>query len=160
MGVGFATLLAFGALGLPSARRSLVHPPKPSALVLGGLLGLALLIPGVLLAGAGARAGSWMLPPALLLAWAPAVTLVAFAEEVALRALVQPAARQAWGPTPAILFAAAGFALLHLPLYGPGALPLDFGVGILIGALRERTGSVAACGLTHALADLGSWWLP
>jgi hypothetical protein len=25
--------------------------------------------------------------------------------------------------------------------------------------LRERTGSVAGCGLAHAVADIGFWWV-
>jgi membrane protease YdiL (CAAX protease family) len=94
------------------------------------------------------------------IAWAPLVTLIAIGEEVALRAWMQPVARRVMGPTAAIVVVAAVFAAIHAPIYGWVALPLDLGVGILVGCLREYTRSVAACALAHVVVDVGHWWLP
>ena len=159
-GVVFAGMLAVPVLLAPAARGALQGHPRGWTLVMGAGLGLALLAPGVLLRAGGLRGAGESLPPSLLAAWAPAVCLVGVAEEAALRAGLQPLLRRATGAAPAIVGTAAVFAVLHLPLYGLAALPLDLGVGILIGCLRERTGSVAACALAHVVADLGAWWLP
>lgn len=101
-----------------------------------------------------------ILPHGYALAWVPLVALVSAGEETFLRGWMQPLASQAWGPGLAIVFVGAIFAAIHAPLYGWIALPLDLGVGILIGCLREYSDSVAACALAHFLADLGHWWLP
>jgi membrane protease YdiL (CAAX protease family) len=84
---------------------------------------------------------------------------VAPAEELFLRGLVQPLLRRTVGAGGAILVAAILFAAIHLPAYGWSAMPLDLGVGLLLGWLREETRSVAACITAHTLADLGSWFL-
>jgi membrane protease YdiL (CAAX protease family) len=159
-GVAFAAVLLVPALLAPRLRARLRRPPKPAALVLGGAMGAVLLVPGAWLLATGHHPPSAAIPPLLLAAWAPAVLLVAAAEEIALRAGIQPWLTSALGPAPAIVITAAVFAALHYPLYGAGALPLDLGVGLLIGALRQFTGSVAASWLAHAVADLGAWWLP
>ena len=106
-------------------------------------------------AGPGAYLSS-----AYAIGWAPLMAVIAAGEEVALRGWLQPLARQTIGPTAAIVAMAGVFAAIHLPIYGWVALPLDFGVGILFGSLREYTGSVAACAFAHFLVDAGHWWLP
>lgn len=157
-GLAFASLAGLPPLALPSVRAQLAGFPQSRSLGLGTGLGITFLVPGLALRAWGAPQ---LFPdPSSLTTWVPAITAVAISEEVALRALIQPAARAAWGATPAIVFTALVFAVLHLPLYGPAALPLDLGVGLLIGLLRERTGSVAACATAHAIADIGSWFLP
>jgi membrane protease YdiL (CAAX protease family) len=100
------------------------------------------------------------LPSSYAITWAPLMALIATGEEVALRAWMQPLARRLLGPTAAILCAAAVFAAIHAPIYGWVALPLDLGVGILVGCLREYTRSVASCALAHFVVDIGHWWLP
>lgn len=160
VGIAFAAALVVPALALPSVRRRLRPALNPRALGLGGAVGLSLLLPGAWLRLAGLHAAGEVLPMALFAVWGPAVCLVAAGEEVALRAVIQPGVRERLGPGPAIVLTGAVFALMHYPLYGGGALLLDLGVGILIGCLREATRSVAACGVAHALADLGAWWLP
>ena len=159
-GALFAAALLAPALAVPAIRARLQRPPAPRSLVLGAALGLALLLPGAILRAAGHHTATEVLPAPLLAAWAPAVMLVAAAEEVALRAGLQPWLRSALGPGPAIVATAAVFAAIHYPLYGAAAMPLDLGVGLLIGCLREYTGSVSACWLAHAVADAGAWWLP
>jgi membrane protease YdiL (CAAX protease family) len=127
------------------------------AIAAGACLGIALLIPGSL---AGHRA----LPPALwegslFAPWSAATALVVVGEEVFLRARLQPLLRSALGPGWAIWLVATAFALAHAPLYGGGAIPLDLGVGLLVGGLREWTGRVAPSVLAHGIADLGWWFL-
>jgi membrane protease YdiL (CAAX protease family) len=156
----FASLLLLGSLGLPSVRQRLRGLPENRSLVLGAALGAALLIPGLWMLLHGVVGPDAYLSSTFAVAWAPLVALIAIGEEVALRAWMQPLARQAWGPTAAIVFAAAVFAAIHAPIYGWVALPLDLGVGILIGCLREYTRSVAACALAHFIVDIGHWWLP
>lgn len=153
-------MLLAPALLAPRFRRRLARPPRAWALAAGGGLGLLLLLPGAWLLAGGHHTATSLLPLATLGTWAPAVLLVATAEEVALRAGIQPWLRRALGPAPAIVLAAGVFAGLHYPLYGAAAMPLDLGVGIMIGALRQYTGSVSACCLAHGIADLGAWWLP
>ena len=156
----FAGLLLVGSLALPAVRQRVHGLPGIRSLELGAALGTALLIPGLWMRLHGVVAPEAYLSSTYAIAWAPLVALIAIGEEVALRAWMQPLARQAWGPTAAIVFAAAVFAAIHAPIYGWVALPLDVGVGILIGCLREYSGSVAACALAHFLVDIGHWWLP
>jgi membrane protease YdiL (CAAX protease family) len=63
------------------------------------------------------------------------------------------------GPPGAILLTAALFAAMHVANYGVAAIPLDLGVGIGLGLLRELTGRVGGCVAAHVIADLGSWWI-
>jgi len=156
----FAILLLVGSLALPGVRQGLRGRPTNRSLALGVGLGAMLLIPGMWMRLRGVAGPEAYLSSTFATAWAPLVGLVATGEEVALRGWMQPLARRAWGPPGAILFVAAVFAAIHAPIYGWVALPLDFGVGILIGCLRDYTGSVASCALAHFVVDLGHWWLP
>jgi membrane protease YdiL (CAAX protease family) len=156
----FGGLLVLGSLAAPSVRRRLTGTPAPRSLALGAVGGAGLLIPGMWMRLHGIVGPGAYLSSAYALTWAPLVALMAVGEETALRAWVQPLARRAWGPTTAILYTAAAFAAIHGPVYGWVALPLDFGVGILIGCLREYTRSVSACALAHFVVDAGHWWLP
>jgi membrane protease YdiL (CAAX protease family) len=92
-------------------------------------------------------------------AWTVLVTLVAVAEEALLRGALFRSVESWLGPVAALLLTSAAFALLHLPLYGPGAMPLDFAVGLWLGALRLLTGGWAAPAAAHAVADLAAGWL-
>ncbi|HEV3232732.1 MAG TPA: CPBP family intramembrane glutamic endopeptidase [Candidatus Dormibacteraeota bacterium] len=129
------------------------------ALLLGVLLGLALLLPGALLLLSGAIPRGAGLAAAFP-GWAGAVLVVATAEEVLIRGVLQPRLATTAGAESAIVACALLFAAIHVPLYGVQALPLDLGAGLLIGWLRQRTGSVAACAAAHLVADLGGWFLP
>jgi hypothetical protein len=51
------------------------------------------------------------------------------------------------------------FALIHVPLYGWHVVPLDLGVGLLLGGLRLVTGGVTAPAAAHTIADVATWWL-
>lgn len=58
------------------------------------------------------------------------------------------------GPSVAVGGSAALFALVHLPSYGPAALPVDLAAGLLLGWQRWATGSWTSPALTHLLANL------
>ena len=91
--------------------------------------------------------------------WAVVVTVVAVAEEVLLRGVLWAAAERRHGTTSALLLTTVSFGLLHVPLYGLAALPLDLAVGLLLGGLRMASGGWAAPALAHTVADLAGWWL-
>ncbi|HLB77884.1 MAG TPA: CPBP family intramembrane glutamic endopeptidase [Candidatus Dormibacteraeota bacterium] len=115
--------------------------------------GLVLLLP-VMGAGASGRplSGFW--------GWGAAIVVIATLEEVVIRGRLQPAWTAEAGPVAGLLVTAAVFALIHLPRYGLGAMPLDFAVGLALGGLRAVTGRVAPCAIAHVIADWGAWfWL-
>ncbi len=169
-----ALLLRLGLAGVAKARDPLA----------GAMFGLALLI-GCAAAGwrpgrpgwrelAGGAGGALLLVALPILshlrhagaplgagftAWAPVVVLVALAEEALLRGVLWDALLTRRGPNAALAITTVAFALLHLPLYGPGVLPLDLAVGIILGGLRQATDGWWAPGLAHTAADLAGWWL-
>jgi len=91
--------------------------------------------------------------------WAVVVTGVALTEEAFIRGALWRAV-QAWrGEFTALVVTTVAFAVLHVPFYGPAALPLDLAVGLLLGGLRWVSGGIAAPATAHVLADLAGWWL-
>jgi membrane protease YdiL (CAAX protease family) len=62
------------------------------------------------------------------------------------------------GTFAAIVIGAIVFALIHLPRYGIGAMPLDAAVGLALGGLRALTGRVFPCAIAHTVADWGAWF--
>ena len=94
-----------------------------------------------------------------LLLWTPLVALVAVAEEIALRGALFRALLEAGGAPLAIALTSIVFGLIHVPLYGWGALPLDLAAGVLLGGLRLVSGGVTAPAVAHVLADLAGGWL-
>jgi membrane protease YdiL (CAAX protease family) len=171
---GLAVGLAFGmgllALALAGGAR-IQRPRSLRSSIAGGMLGGALLIAlallGMAVAGrlswAGMAAGPSVGPAAQVAAgfapWAAITVLVATAEELLLRGALFEATEHAWGAGVAVLATSLVFALIHVPLYGWHVVPLDLGVGLLLGGLRQVTGGVAAPAAAHAIADLATWWL-
>jgi membrane protease YdiL (CAAX protease family) len=88
--------------------------------------------------------------------WALAVVVVASAEELFLRGALFDALRS---PRVAVVVGAVCFALLHVPLYGWQAVPLDLAVGLVLGGLRVESGTPLAPAITHVGADLVGWFL-
>jgi membrane protease YdiL (CAAX protease family) len=142
MAVG-ALFLGVGAAAwwvpVPAPTRRL---PTATVLVIG--------VVGVILAaavtGAPARLpiGVWTLPTALL---------AAIAEELLFRRLAYGAlARRS--EALAIGMTATAFALMHVPLYGVSALPVDLGAGLLFSWQRWASGSWTVPAATHAVANL------
>ncbi len=92
------------------------------------------------------------------LPWAAVVTVVASAEELFLRGALYDATLR-WGTTVAIGSGAVLFALLHVPLYGWHVVPLDLAVGIVLGGLRQGTGTPVTPAITHVGADWVGWFV-
>jgi membrane protease YdiL (CAAX protease family) len=90
------------------------------------------------------------------LPWALAVVVVGGVEEVFLRGTLFDAVPR---PRVAVAVSALAFALLHVPMYGWGAVPLDLAVGVVLGGLRLEAGTAAAPVVTHVGADLVGWFL-
>lgn len=92
-------------------------------------------------------------------AWVLVTLVVACGEEAVLRGALFRVCLPSLGVVGTIFLTSAAFALVHLPFYGWGAMPLDFAVGVWLGGLRVASGSAAAPAIAHSLADLASWWL-
>jgi len=109
-----------------------------------GVMGAALLLVPVILLPA-----AWQWRAALFLPIAAA----SVAEELAVRGLVYGLLLPAGAPL-AIGGSACVFALMHLVAYGPAAVPLLLGAGVVLGYLRWVTGGLLAPGLAHALINV------
>jgi membrane protease YdiL (CAAX protease family) len=161
-GVGSAPAgLVFGALVLglallPGVRGALAPGPVRAPLVFGSAASAVLC--AVPLAVHLRRPGGGS-PLAQLPAWAAVVTLVAVAEEVLLRGVLWSAAERWRGSAAALVMTTAAFGLLHVPLYGWDALPLDLAAGLLLGGLRMAAGGWGSAAVAHTIADLAGWWL-
>lgn len=62
-----------------------------------------------------------------------------------------------WSPRAAVLGTAVLFGLVHVPMYGWRALPIDVAAGLVFGWQRWATGSWTAPGVTHALANVAQY---
>jgi membrane protease YdiL (CAAX protease family) len=92
--------------------------------------------------------------------WAVITAVVATLEEATLRGTLQQAWTREGGPLVGVVAGAVIFALIHLPSYGIGAMPIDLAVGLVLGGLRLLSGRVLPCAVAHTLADWGAWfWL-
>jgi len=155
-----ASGLVFAALVATTAVCTGWRPPRLTRTVVAtGCVGAGVLVVGPL----AVKVTGFGLQPAPPVAgfplWAAVVVAVAFSEEMVLRGPLFDDLEQRWGALWALGLTSMLFALLHFPLYGWRALPLDLAVGSVLGLLRLRTGSMAAPGIAHAAADLASWWL-
>ena len=125
--------------------------------ILLGVAGAAVLCAGPLAAHLQSPGGS--LPGDRLPVWAVVVTGVALTEEAFIRGALWRAVQVWRGEFTALVVTTVAFAVLHVPFYGPAALPLDLAVGLLLGGLRWVSGGIAAPATAHVLADLAGWWL-
>jgi membrane protease YdiL (CAAX protease family) len=91
--------------------------------------------------------------------WSAVVTTVAISEEAFLRGALWQAVAAWRGDLVALLVTTVAFALLHVPFYGWGIIPLDLAVGLLLGGLRMVGGGIAAPATAHLVADIAGWWL-
>jgi membrane protease YdiL (CAAX protease family) len=172
-GLAAAMALRLGAAGIDGPR------PVPAGLVFAAALMLlvaaagwkpgAVRVSAVLLGVLGACGlvlfPAWLVDSPSIVpldgfpAWAVVVSVVAIAEEILLRGALFDLVQPLWGAWGAATVAAIAFALLHVPLYGWGAVPLDLAVGLWLGGLRVLSNGVAAPAIAHTLADLSAWWL-
>jgi len=90
--------------------------------------------------------------------WAALAAIIATVEEIAIRGALYRRWAEEAGPVAAILAGAIVFALIHLPRYGWGAMPLDAAVGLALGGLRAITGRVLPAAVAHTIADWGAWF--
>jgi len=90
--------------------------------------------------------------------WAALAALIATLEEIAIRGALYKRWSDEAGPVAAIVIGAVVFALIHLPRYGLGAMPLDAAVGLALGGLRALSGRVLPCAVAHTIADWGAWF--
>jgi membrane protease YdiL (CAAX protease family) len=90
--------------------------------------------------------------------WAVIAAMVATLEETSIRGVLYRRWEGEAGTVAAIVVGAAVFALIHLPRYGLGAMPLDAAVGLALGGLRALTGRVWPCAVAHTVADWGAWF--
>ena len=90
--------------------------------------------------------------------WAAIAAVIATMEEIAIRGALYQRWFEEAGPGAAIVAGAVVFALIHLPRYGLGAMPLDAAVGLALGGLRVVTGRVMPCAIAHTIADWGAWF--
>jgi membrane protease YdiL (CAAX protease family) len=161
---GHSTFTAFGAgalfgvalLAVATAGGWQVQRPTLRAVLLGVAGGLILVIvPRVAHPGISLPIG---MRPEPFAAWALVTGLVVIAEEALLRGALLDAVRDAAGLPAAILVSSAAFALMHVPLYGWGVVPVDLAAGVWLAGLRLAGGGIAAPAVAHFLADLAGWW--
>jgi membrane protease YdiL (CAAX protease family) len=108
-----------------------------------------------LLAVTAARVAGAALPGPASAVGVGASLVAAVAEEALFRGVLQGALqRLRVGPVLAIGLPAALFALVHLPGYGPGSLPVNLAAGLLLGWQRHATGTWTVAAATHAAANL------
>ena len=117
-----------------------------------GLMVGAILLAPVVTGSFTARPASAFLPGAAIAA------VVATLEETSIRGVLYRRWEGEAGTVAAIIVGAAVFALIHLPRYGLGAMPLDAAVGLALGGLRALTGRVLPCIVAHTVADWGAWF--
>jgi len=155
---GGMALLAAGYLGLGflAVRVPLSLPVGEGERArAGGLPALPVLATGIVAVGlAAVLAGPAPGLPGGAAPTAVALDLIAAVAEEALfqRLLFGWLAR--WGVPLAVVGSAAAFALVHVPLYGSAALPVDFGAGLLFSWQRAATGRWTVPAATHAAANL------
>lgn len=138
---------AWSGSGAWAGRRSILLGAAGAVVLCAGPLAVHLHSPG------GA------LPGQRLPVWALVVTAVALTEEAFIRGALWDAVLGWRGEVAALAVTTVAFAVLHVPFYGPAALPLDLAVGLLLGGLRMVSGGIGAPATAHVLADLAGWWL-
>lgn len=140
-----AVVFAVGALGMLAP-----IPSRPAGRT-GRLSALAAVIVGTLTFTV-ARAIAAPLPTPATPFAVGATVLAAAAEEIFFRRLAYGWLAGA-GDVAAVVGAAALFALVHVPAYGPRVFPLDLAAGLLFGWQRWATGGWIAPAVTHAAAN-------
>ena len=160
IGAGFGAVLFVLAAAMWDERRPVVRSRVDARLLAAPLVGLFIGFMLVALAAAiRADAMPALRPAAPFAPWVAVTVIVAGAEEALLRGALFTTADRLAGPLVALVLTSALFAAMHLPFYGLAALPLDLGVGFVLGGLRLATRGIAAPIAAHVVADLATWWL-
>lgn len=141
----FAGIWAVGAWWpLPADRIGQVAPVGTAALVTAA---------GVAAFAAGRLVGGDRAPTPALAGYVVLNTLAAVAEEALFRRLVYDVL-SAYGSAIAVVGSAAAFALIHITVWGPWVLPIDFAAGLILSWQRKATGRWSVPAVTHAAANL------
>jgi membrane protease YdiL (CAAX protease family) len=148
-GLAFAILLAALAVACQAK-------PHLSWRIAGIGVGVGVILVAPAALHMGVRAS---LPASGFPVWALLTAVVAGAEEAFLRGALFDAVQRRHSADAAVVVAAIAFAALHVPLYGWHVVPLDFAVGLVLGATRLVAGTWTAPAIAHVGADLGGWWL-
>jgi membrane protease YdiL (CAAX protease family) len=129
---------------VPAAR--LDGRPSTAPVVAAALVGIGAVVVAALAAGPSI--------PVSVPAWAPAMNaLAAIGEEALFRRTAFGWLAQ-FGPVAAVVATAVLFALVHVPVYGASALPVDLGAGLLFGWQRAVSGTWTVPATTHVVANL------
>ena len=139
-------LLVYGAIAVASA--PLARTDEPVRLHPAQVGGIGLLT--VLIAAAAAGPSAPLPGAALVL---PLSLAAAISEEMLLRGVAYSELNR-WGPAAAVAGSALLFAVIHLPAYGPAAMPVDLGAGLLFSWQRWASGSWKIPAATHAAANI------
>jgi membrane protease YdiL (CAAX protease family) len=84
---------------------------------------------------------------------------IAPAEELLFRGVLYGCVCRQAGAFWAVVLTAIAFAMIHVPVYGIGSLPLAVSAGLLLGWLRWWTRSLFVPIAVHGIADLALTWL-
>ncbi len=141
--VGLTVAIAAGALLVPVPDRGGRRRLAPAAVLAAGLAGVA----------AAALAGGRPVPLPATISTLPLSLAAAVAEEALFRRAAY-GALSVRGPLVAVAGSAVLFALIHVPLYGTWALPVDLGAGLVFGWQRWASGTWTVPAATHAAANL------
>jgi len=148
-GVLFGIVLAAAAIAVGTTTRI-----GRRVVVVGAVATVVLVLPALMFSSARAS-----LPLAWFPGWMAATMLVAPAEEAFLRGVLYDAVARRSNVDVAIVVAAVAFGLMHVPLYGWHAFPLDTAVGVVLGVARLASGTWVAPAIAHTAADVAGWWM-
>ena len=158
--------LAFVAAGRPPSLTLRLQPSRVAgrglAMMIAGTLALSQALESLtILLGVGpgpaldwiARTMASAPPAGLLLAVLVVGLLAPLGEELFFRGYMLTRLRQVWSPVPAILATALAFGVIHGELvHGV----LAFGIGVYLGLMTERSGSVVPAVVCHAVNNTAS----
>lgn len=148
-----ATATAPRAAPATGGRGGRAGPPLPGARPAPAIRAGAVLLSGMAAVAAAVLVAGPAPPlPAGVAALALSL-LAAVAEEALFRGALYGVLER-WGPALAIGVSAVLFALAHIPSYGPSAVPVDLGAGLLFGWQRWASGRWTVPAATHAAANL------
>jgi membrane protease YdiL (CAAX protease family) len=170
---GSLILVGLGAVALVLRTRLAVLPTSDRVVALtaifGAILVASLLVPaapgrrhlhpgvvlfaGLVAVGVAAFAAGRPVPIPFG-AWAIPLSLLAAVAEEALFRRAAYGALERSGPAVAIGLTALLFALIHIPLYGIAAFPVNLGAALLFGWQRWASGTWTVSAGTHAAANL------
>jgi membrane protease YdiL (CAAX protease family) len=156
--VGWGGIVATVAIGLVAVAAAPTQTPDPVRHARAGgwvpsSTFAGVLAVGLLAVGAARVVGAPLGPASAV--GVGASLAAAVAEEGLFRGVLQGALqRLRTPPVLAIGLPAALFALVHVPGYGPGSLPVNLAAGLLLGWQRHAAGSWTVPAATHGAANL------